>query len=172
MYHSPVVWSENNQLTGNLIQAFMRDSTIEYIRVIENGMAVMQDEVDTLKFNQLLGKEIKGYVRNKELYKIDVSGNAQSIYFPRDGDDELIGVNRTESPFMTVYLNENKIDKVVLFPTPSGKMMPEEGLVREDLFFPQFVWQDDIRPKKKEDIFIQTEPEPVQKKEDRRGRRR
>ncbi len=170
MYYEPVIWSENNQLTGDEIQILMNNGKVDYIYVHANAMAAMQDLVDTVKFNQLVGKEMKAYVRDNEVYKIDVSGNTQSIYFPRESDSTLVGVNKTESSFMTVYLKENKVDKVILYPGASGKMLPDENLVKEDIFFPQFIWHDAIRPKKMEDIFIQTEP-TVKKKEEKKRRR-
>ncbi|MDR0872756.1 MAG: hypothetical protein LBN27_04715 [Prevotellaceae bacterium] len=166
MYADPILWSDNNQLTGNLIQAFIRDSVIDYILVKENAMAVMQD-IDTTRFNQLIGKDIKGYIRGKELYRIDVSGNTQSIYFPRESDSTLVGVNKSESSFMTIYLKENKVDKVVLYPGATGKMLPDNNLAHEDIFFPTFVWHNAIRPRTPDDIFLKTEP---QKKEERRRR--
>ena len=168
MFFDPVLWSENNQLTGNLIQVFMRDSVIDHIFVQGNALAVMQDD-DSTKFSQLSGKEIKGFLHDNELFKIEVKGNAESIYFPRESDGTLIGVNRTESSFLTAFLVNNKIEKVILFPGASGKMMPIEETVHEDIFFPNFKWLDDIRPKRKEDIFIRTEPVP--RKEERRRRR-
>jgi len=157
MYSDPVLWSDSSQLTGNLIQAFIRDSVIDFILIKENAMSVMRD-TDSTQFNQLIGREIKGFIRGKELYKIDVSGNTQSIYFPRESDGALVGVNKTESSFMTVYLKNNKVDKVVLFPGANGKMLPDENLVHEDIFFPNFVWHDAIRPKGYEDIFLKIEP--------------
>ena len=170
MFFEPVLWSENNQLTGDLIQIFIRDGAVDYIHVQGNAMAVMQD-TDTLRFSQLVGRELRAFVIDGEMRKVEVNGNTQSIYFPREDDGTLVGVNRTESSFMTVHLQNNKVHKVVLYPGASGKMMPDEDLVHEDIFFPQFAWHNEIRPQRKEDVFIRTAP-PVRDNTDRRRRRR
>ena len=170
MFFEPVLWSENNQLTGDRIQIFVRNGEVDYIHVQGNAMAVMQD-TDTLKFNQLVGREIRAFVVDGELRKVEVNGNTQSIYFPREDDGTLVGVNRTESSFMTVYMQNNKVHKVVLYPGASGKMMPDEGLVHEDVFFPQFAWHEELRPQRKEDVFIRTAP-PIKDNTDRRRRRK
>jgi len=170
MFFEPVLWSENNQLTGDLIQIFIKDGAVDFIHVQGNAMAVMQD-IDTLRFSQLVGRELRAFVVDGELRKVEVNGNTQSIYFPREDDGTLVGINRTESSFMTVHLQNNKVHKVVLYPGASGKMMPDEGLVHEDIFFPQFAWHNEIRPQRKEDVFIRTAP-PVRDNTDRRRRRR
>ena len=41
-------------------------------------------EEDSIRFDQISGKKITGYFRNNEIYKIDVFGNSESIYFPRE----------------------------------------------------------------------------------------
>jgi lipopolysaccharide export system protein LptA len=171
MYFEPILWSENNQITGDVVQAFIVDSVVDYVFVHENAMMVMQDEVDDFRFNQLIGRQIKGYIKDNELYKVDVDGNAQSIYHPREEDGTLVGINRTESSFMTVYLKDNELERIVLFPGATGKITPDENLQKEDVFFPNFAWHEELRPINKEDIFRKTVP-PVKKKEERKRRRR
>jgi hypothetical protein len=165
MHFEPILWSDDNQLLGDLIKVFVKNKQVDHIFVQGSAMGIMQD--DSIRFNQLIGRELTGYIRNKELYKVDVSGNTQSIYYPHENDGSLVGMNRTESSFMTVYLKDKKIDKVILRPASTGKMSPIKGLTREDSFFRSFVWYDSIRPDKMEDVFIKTAP-PVRKKEEKK----
>ncbi len=51
---------------------------------------------DSGKFNQITGRSMTGYIRNNELTRIDVNGNAQTIYYAKDGKT-FIGVNKAQS---------------------------------------------------------------------------
>lgn len=152
LFHEPFLWAQESQLSGDKIRLFTKNGTIDYIHVTGTSMAVMKE--DTLHFNQLLGKEIKGYIKNSDLYKVEVSGNTQSIYFPKENDETLIGLNKAESSYLTVHLKDKKIEKVLLFPESNGKLIPLEKLQKEDMFYPSFTWQEGIRPQKMEDVFL------------------
>ncbi len=170
MYFEPVIWNENNQLTGNLIQMHVDSNSIDKIIITESAIAVMQE--DTAHYNQLLGRKIVGFINENKLQKIEVTGNAESKFFPRDKDSLFVGMNTTTSENLTIYMKENKIDRVLIFPTPNGTLSPLDGLVHEDMFFPQFVWHEGVRPTSKEDIYRRT-PTPVRKtiKTDKRRRK-
>jgi len=63
---------------------------------------------DTLEtYNQIKGKNMVGYFRNNELVKINVDGNAQTVYYVREDDGYLIGINLAESSTMTIRLKDN-----------------------------------------------------------------
>ena len=147
----PVLWSDNQQITGDTIRIFSVNGAVERMQVI-NSAFVCQRE-DSIRFNQLSGKEVTAYVTKGELYRVDVRGNAQSIFFPREADSTMIGMNQTESSFLTVYLKKQKIDRIVLYPTPIGVMTPLDQVVVESLYLPNYSWQVAIRPLKWEDVF-------------------
>ena len=170
MYFAPVLWHENSQISGSRIQMHIDSSSIDRIKIQENALVAMQE--DTLHFNQLLGREVTGFLEKNKLYRIDVKGNAESRFFPRDKDSLFIGMNKTASDYMTIYLKDNKLDRVLIYPSPTGTLSPLANLVHEDMFFPQFVWHEDVRPKSKDDIYRRTTP-PVreEKKTDKKRRK-
>ena len=53
-----------------------------------------------------------GYFRDNELYKITVDGNAQTVYYIREDDGYLIGVNLAESSSMIIRLKDNDIHNI------------------------------------------------------------
>ncbi len=152
MYNDPVIWSEQNQLTGDLINIYMKDGAPDWIHITKNAMISSQEE-DSVNFNQLSGKESKGYIIDNELRKIDMIGNAISIYFPKDSDGSLTGINRAEGSLMTIYLKEKKLEKIIMTPDSKGILYPPSKAPKEELFLKNFTWQDSIRPKNKDDIF-------------------
>jgi lipopolysaccharide export system protein LptA len=169
MYKMPVTWSENQQLTGDSIRAYFKNGDLDRVHVIGSAMAVSQD--DSIRFNQVSGKEITGYFRDSVIYRAVVNGNVRSIYFVREDDGSLLGVNKAESSEMIIDFDAaGEAEKMVMMPAPQGILFPPEQLSGDELKLDGFLWQDEIRPKKMEDIFLRFAPPPVQEK--KAGRRR
>ena len=147
----PILWSDNQQITGDTIRIFSVNGAVERLQIINSAFVCQQE--DSTRFNQLAGKEITAYVADGELYRVDVRGNAQSLFFPREADSTMIGMNQTESSFLTVYLKKQKIDRIVLYPAPTGVMTPLDQVTAESMYLPNYSWQVAIRPQKWEDVF-------------------
>ncbi|HLP05030.1 MAG TPA: OstA-like protein [Paludibacter sp.] len=153
MHGQPVLWSEKNQLSGNFIQAFTKNSKVERIHIRDAAMAIQRE--DSLYFNQLSGKEIVAYVDSGQLKKVNVNGNAETIYYPRDEQDStLTGINKTQSSFVVMYLKDKKVDRIVMTSASTGTMYPLTQLSGADLLLKNFFWLEEQRPKKKEDLFL------------------
>ncbi len=151
MYYDPILWNEENQLTAKFIKMKMIENQIRRVDMKDSTFIVSQK--DSIRFDQVLGKEMVGYVENNELYQVDVSGETQTIYFILD-DKFLMGINKVTSSSMTIYLKENKIDKIWFYTQPKGVIYPPYSLTESELYLPGFKWLDDYRPKSKEDVFI------------------
>ena len=93
-----------------------------------------------------------GYFANNELFKIDVDGNGQTIYYPKD-KDAIIGVNRAESSNLTLMFKQRKIERIIMRVTPGGNMNPPYILPEKDVKLQGFIWLEQFRPKNKNDIF-------------------
>ena len=153
MHGEPVVWAEKNQLSGEFIQAFVENDKIKRIHIQQAAMAVQQE--DSLYFNQLSGKEIIAHMDSGELRRVNVNGNAETIYFPRDdADSTLIGINKTESSFVVMYLKNKKVDRIVLTTASSGIMYPITELSGGDLYLKNYFWIEDERPTNSEDVML------------------
>jgi lipopolysaccharide export system protein LptA len=145
MYSKPVLWAEQNQLSGEFIQAFTINKKIDRVHIQRAAMAVQQE--DSLYFNQLSGKEIIAYIDSGELRRVNVNGNAETIYFPKDeADSSLIGINKTESSYVIMYLKDRKIERIVMTAATSGIMYPLEQLSGGDLYLKNFFWLKHERP--------------------------
>ena len=151
LYGSPILWSDEQQLTGNEMAAYFKNKEIDYVHVMKNAFAAQQ--FDTLRYNQLSGKELFAYFRQRELYKIFVSGNAESIYFPLNKDSTLIGMNTTQSGFIMIFIQKKKIEKILLTPTSNGIMYPPDKTPVDQMLLKNFTWQAALRPRDKNDIF-------------------
>ncbi len=151
MYREPVLWSEKNQLSGDFINVIMKNEKVEKINVNNNSMVVQRE--DSAFFNQISGKEIVAQVDSGQLKRVDVSGNAETIYFPRDDKDStFIGINKTESSYVVMHFKNKKIERVVLTAASSGTMYPINQLTGGDLILKNFFWIEEQRPKNKKDV--------------------
>lgn len=148
----PIMWSQANQMTAHTIKLYTRNRAVYKSELIDAAFVVSM-EPDSVGFDQVKGKTIVGYIRNNELYLIDVSGNGQTIYYPKDGPN-LIGVNRAESSNMSIHLANQKISSITMRETPTGVMNPPFLAGEENSKLAGFRWLDDYRPKCKSDIFL------------------
>jgi lipopolysaccharide export system protein LptA len=150
-YTDPVIWSDKNQISARYIEMINRSKDFDEIHLRTDAFIIALED-DSLRFNQIKGKNMIGFIRNNELKKIDVNGNGQSNYYARN-DDGLIGLNRAESSNITIYMNEGKVKKIVFIQSPEGELKPMEEIGEGDKFLPGFLWQEELRPKNREDIF-------------------
>lgn len=152
LFHSPVIWSGQNQLYADSISLFTGKSKNRKMALYYNSyMAEMDD--DSSNFNQIKGKIMYGYFKNKELYKVMVRGNAETIYFVRNDKDELVGVNKAESSDLVIHVKNKRISRLTFLNKPTEKLHPEKKLSRSDMVIKNFKWYKHARPESRYDIF-------------------
>ncbi len=151
MFVEPILWSEKNQLTAEYMEMEMKNNKINSMNLYRDALVVEQD--DSTNFNQIKGKNMKGKFADNKLKRIFVKGNAQTIYFVRDEHKKLIGVNKSESTDLTIYLKENEISSMTFLELPSEVLYPKNELSPKELFLQDFKWEKQKRPKDKMDIF-------------------
>ncbi len=150
LHRNPILWSEENQLSADLIKIHTQNKKLDFIEM--NQSAFIISEEDSAKFNQIKGKDMIGYFRDGELYKIDVIGNGQTIYFAVE-NNEVVGVNQAESSDLTIFIRDKKIYKIVMITKPDGVLNPMEEVTDDQLILKGFAWHEKVRPKTKLDIF-------------------
>jgi len=151
MYHEPVIWSGENQLTADTITITIRNGELDSMVMYRSAFIISQD--DTTKFNQIKGKDMIAYFVKNELYKIKVIGNSETIYFAREEDKTLIGINKLYASDMLIFVKNNDIQTITYIDKPEGTLYPENEISPYDLILKGFDWKGDRRPKTKEGIY-------------------
>ncbi len=155
MYHTPVLWSEENQLDGEFIEIVAHEGKIN--QLIMYNSAFMISEEDSLSYNQIKGKKITGYFKDNDLVKIHVEGNGETIYHPVDekdtGEKEKIGIYKAECSDLYIHLEDNELKGISFITQPSGILHPEDEVAQEEQFLKGFHWEFHHRPLTKADIF-------------------
>jgi hypothetical protein len=146
----PVLWSENYQLTAQYAKLFTKKQKMEHLEM--NNLAFIISLVDTNYFNQIKGKNMTGYFSDNNIYKLVVKGNGQSLYFPLD-QNEVQGVNKTESSSIIMYFKNKKFDKITYVNSVSGAFTPLDQYPKDEMRLKDFQWHNDKRPWKWQDVF-------------------
>lgn len=161
LYSDPVIWSDKNQISADFIELINKSKERGEILMKEDAFIISMED-DSMRFNQIKGRNMTGYTFKNNLYKIDVDGNGQSNYYASDKNG-IIGLNKAESSNITIYMNKGKVKRIAFIKSPDGSLKPLAQLQENDKLLPGFKWQPDLRPKDKNDIFRITEPEKSSK---------
>ncbi len=151
LYDNPVLWSGKNQLTADSITIAVSGSRADSLMMYNTAFIVSKDSTDS--YNQIRGKNMVAYFVRNELAKINVDGNAQTVYFVREEDGYLIGVDLAQSSSMTVRIKNNTIHSITYQSSVDEDMYPEKDLTENETKLKGFSWLNNLRPKSKMDIF-------------------
>ncbi len=152
MYHSPVVWNGKSQLTADLIYLTMRNGQLDSLYMIKN--AFILSKVDSVKFDQVRGKNMRGKFVNSELKSLYVNGNGQTVYTVVD-DVEQQGINRADCSDIIVRIKNSAISEIVFLVKPNAKMYPINDIPAGELFLRGFNPRLDEKPLSKKDLFLE-----------------
>lgn len=152
--HNPILWSGNNQMTGDSIHIISNNKTqkLDSLKVLNNAFVI---EKDTLGdgYNQVKGKNLYGlFNENNDIYKIDIIKNTESLYYSYDGPD-LIGIDKAICSRIEIELENNAIVSITNFVDTESTINREEDLPKNGRKLPGFYWRGDERIYTKDDIF-------------------
>jgi lipopolysaccharide export system protein LptA len=145
LFKDPVVWTNNNQLTGDTIYMFTRNKKPERLYVFENGLAISKVQSDY--FNQVKGITINGYFKEGNIDYLRARGNAESIYYAVDNDNAFIGVNQSTADVIDMYFENKEPQKVVFRNDLKGTTYPMKQVNHAELRLKGFRWLEERRPK-------------------------
>ena len=151
LFGLPICWNEDNQISADLINIYLKDQTVDYLHGVGNALTVKREGYN--EFDQMSGKEMLAYVRDGDVYLVDVQGNAETVFYPREDDGSYVGVNRTQSSFVKLYLQDRQIHHVVFTTATTGVMIPIDQAMPEERTLSGFFWAEDERPQQPMDIF-------------------
>jgi len=154
MYSQPLIWSGENQLVADTIVFFLKNKKLD--RMLLRNSAFIVSAVDVSRFNQIKGKNMEGFFVENKINLMNVLGNAESLYYATDEAEKLVGVNKTESSFMDLYFENNKVTSILVSGVPKSIMYPESKMDTNDSKLRNFTWQIDSRPFTWQEIFKKT----------------
>lgn len=167
MYDNPIMWSGNQQILGDTIRLFFNDSTIDWAHVINSAFAVQLKEEPY--YDQLSGNEIKAFFEDGKMRRVETAGNVLAIFFPQEEDSTITAMANADASFLTMYLQDNQMEKIIMWPAVKGRMYPLEKLSPDVMYLPRYKWYGEERPVDKDDIYRRKSS--AQKQADEESRR-
>ena len=156
---NPVLWAEDSQMSGTDIDIKLNDQSIEWVLQRGNGFIVSKDTIEG--FNQIKGTDITSLFRDGNIHRVNVDGTkAETLYWIRDDDGGLIGIDVSDSETMVIEIKDNSIDIIKSFKSINETMYPIDDLQESSRYLSDFKWHDEVRPKDKDDIFRRVEEMP------------
>ena len=154
----PILWNLANQMTGDSIHLIsnVEKEELDSLKVFDNAFLISKDTLGD-GFNQIKGQTLIGLFENNELYNIDIIKNAEIIFYSRNDQDSLIGINKSKSGKINMKFEEGyKI--VTLINQIDGEIYPESRFAENARKFRGFDWREEERPNSIEDLFSDDPP--------------
>ena len=149
-YGEPYIWSDAHQLSAEFIELYTKKRQPDRLEMYRGSFIISKE--DSLYFNQIKGKNMTGYFRNGEIYRFNITGNGQSIYFPKD-EEKTVGVNIADCSDIVLFLKDKKIKEIKFINQPDMKLIPKDKITLDIVKLEGFVWKIHERPKSMKDIF-------------------
>jgi len=147
---NPVVWSQKSQITGKEI--LVKNDSLNKVDslTIPNDVFIIQK--DSLGYNQIKGKKLIGKFKNNNIDNIDIFGNTEIIYYLREEDNSLTGIEKNKSSRIHIQFEEGEISNIGLYEKPDGTTYPANKFPISEQKLKGFKWLDAIRVKSKSDV--------------------
>jgi lipopolysaccharide export system protein LptA len=159
LLRNPILWTGENQMTGDTIHILSNNETeqLDTLKVFNNAFLVQKDSAG---YNQVKGERLIGLFTNNELDTVNIVKNTEVIYFSRNEEQELVGINNTVSSSIQMYLDTQQISGIKFIKQAKGKVYPPSELPENARILPGFIWRGDERLFEVRDLF-KDKPAPV-----------
>lgn len=154
----PFVWSGKSQVTGDSLSLYIKNGDMDYAHIREN--AYLSSKVDEEEhFDQMRGREVLAYFSDGDLDSVWTRGNAEVIYYNLNQDSVPAEHVKSQSSAILMEFEEEEIVMIRLVGRSTAVITPLVMLESSQLYYPDFVWFPEGRPKNFMDIF-RTTPKP------------
>ena len=152
MYHDPILWNNGQQLVGDQVDVYMKDSVIDHAHIYYDCFSIQQLQSDTACYNQVSSKEMFAFFVDGDIREARAKDNVLIGYYFEEGDSVPIIYNYQQTSELRMFMKNKKLESVWT-PKTSGTMYPLNQIPAERKRLPGFMWYDYIRPLNRYDIF-------------------
>ncbi|MDR0414333.1 MAG: hypothetical protein LBH84_02850 [Prevotellaceae bacterium] len=151
MFYNPILWNENTQMSANKMEFYQKNNQLHRLDMIDAGFIASLDDSVKAYYNQIKGSLIVAHFAQNDLYKVEVFGNGQTVYYARDSM-KLSNVLRASSIDISFYIKNRAIQKINYSVSSDSKLIPPADINVKELTLKGFSWQPHLRPSSRYDI--------------------
>ncbi len=151
LYKDPVVWAQQNQVTGDTIYLYTKNKKADKVEAFENGFMV--NRLDAEIYNQIKSTRIDGWFVDGNIDSVRAKGFAECIYYIQDEDSAYTGINESHCDIIDIYFEQKELDKVVFRSSVTGTIWPMRQKTPGEMKLPNFRWLEERRPKTKYEMY-------------------
>lgn len=160
LYGDPVLWSGENQMSGDTIDIIIQNQALEKMLLYPNAFVASADSLEY--YNQIRGRSMVARFNDEELDIVNIYGNGESLFFMRDDQTkELIGMNTIICSDITLRFEDRKLTDASFLVKPEGKFIPPQELKPEDIKLNGFKWRGEEKPFKTDVLANEINPEDL-----------
>lgn len=145
MFTAPIIWSDIFQITSEYMELFTIGKDFDRLEMYRDGFMVKEE--DSIHFSQIKGKDMTAYFKNRQMSKIDVRGNGESIYYVARDDDSFMGANKIESSDITIHLEDSRPVEIIFYVKPIAVLHPIDKVEPYTFRLKGFIWADERKEK-------------------------
>lgn len=150
LFFNPVAWSDTTQFEGDTLLIKLESDEVREILSQSNAFIASRDAYDF--YNQIKGRQIRARLDSNKIQRMDVKGNAESIYFMKDEEEAYVGPMKTTSTEMAFIFENDSLRYVNCSPDNESILTPMKIASQSDFVLTSFEWQEDNRPIKWQDV--------------------
>lgn len=157
----PIMWNGESQMTGDTIHLFSNTKTekLDSLLVFNNAFVISKDTLSTDGYNQINGLKLLGlFDEENQLRTIDITKNAQSIFYVRNDKQELVGIDKAKSGSISILFQNGDIEEYTRINQVDGTLPPESKYLEKDKRLKGFDWREGERLNSIEDLFSEDKP--------------
>lgn len=145
-------------MTGDTIHLLSNPKTekLDSLLVFDNAFLIQKDSIEG--YNQIKGKELTGLFIDNDLYQVDIVKNTETLYYSRNEEKDLIGINKTLSSSIKVLFENREITDIYYYTQVDGTLSPEEEVPQNIRLLTGFNWRGDEQLMQKSDLFAGKTP--------------
>ncbi|MFR9503177.1 MAG: OstA-like protein [Rikenellaceae bacterium] len=148
LYIDPILWHDNNQVTSDVMDIYSSNSQITKAIFTEGNPIVASEIEQNIYYNQIAGRVITSLFQDSNIYRTDVDGNAQTIYFMQEEDsNDVDGLMVMASASATFYIEEQNVVGITYRGDPDYTLYPMNMIPADQEYtLKGFSWQMERRP--------------------------
>jgi len=144
MFYKPVLWTDNDEISGEYIQIHLVDNSINQMDIFENAWIVQEEAVG--HYNQIKGDTMYNYFVLNKLKEVLVFPNAESVYYAKESDTAYTGINVIACEQMRIKLDSQVVKKIVFYKQPKAHLYPVDKIPSNKKYLKGFEQKIDRKP--------------------------